>query len=223
MTKGPTIPNEQRNIWIQAWFKNSCLWNWINLSWSWDLILGLLTRCKRWIGCWGNLWFRHLTVWNATKHNTYKVDVEIAGGEGTCYNFEALATADVDRSGASSFDPQFSLHFTLRTPTQNFFFSSHKNWVKDCGCKIASTNQEKSRKNLQPNSTIVVSDGKGVVSSSRSCLDLQHFFLSLPTTLQHPLFLEFWNPLGRTRFKVGWEKQKHKKVTYTHHIVTPLP
>ena len=27
------------------------------------------------------------------------------------------------------------------------------------------------------------------------------------------LFLEFGNPLGRTGFKVGWEKHKHKKVT----------
>ena len=26
-------------------------------------------------------------------------------------------------------------------------------------------------------------------------------------------FLEFWNPLDMIGFKVGWEKQKHKKVT----------
>ena len=47
-------------------------WNRIDLSWSWDLVLGLLTRCKIWIGCSGNLWFHHLTVWSATKHNTHK-------------------------------------------------------------------------------------------------------------------------------------------------------
>ncbi len=78
----------------------------------------------------------------------------VSGGEGTCCIFEAPATADVDRSGAPSFDPQFPLHFTLRTPTQNLFFSGHKNWVQDCGCKIASTNREKSGKNLQPDSTV---------------------------------------------------------------------
>ena len=60
---------------------------------------------------------------------------------------------------------------------------------------------------------IEIAGVEGVVSNNRSCPDSQHFFLSLPTTLQHPLFLEFWNPLGMTGSKVGWEKQKHKKVT----------
>ena len=116
-----------------------------------------------------------------------------------------------------SFDPQFPLHFTLRTPTQDLFFSVHKNWVTDCGCKIALTNREILEKNLQLDSTVVVfggegaisnsrscaksnskkdvdveiAGGEGVVSSSRSCPDSHHFFHSLPTTLQHPLFLEF--------------------------------
>ena len=37
---------KQSIIWIQAWFENSYLWNWVNLSWSWELILGLLMRCQ---------------------------------------------------------------------------------------------------------------------------------------------------------------------------------